>query len=289
MFKNIKTYCRGAKETTNEDAIKHSDSYLIIIDGATGLSDINVMAPLSDAEWFSHTAAETLAKKLDDPSYPTSEALVSTSKELLAKYREQFAKQTTKDFPDNLAALPSAAMALLREKNGALEYWGFGDCKAFIKLKHKKGILLEDKALENLDQQAINQMVKLSKTMSMKNAREQIADILMHNRNLQGKDGGYEAYNLYFTDPQKAAQAEFDLSEVESVSLYSDGFLDMVYTFGLINSVDDLHQDLSSGKNMDQLATKMREIQSSDSQMEKYPRFKIKDDASAIFAIYSPK
>ena len=74
MFYHTQIYSVAGNQV-NEDAVGSSDSFIFVIDGASGLNNRNVMGKSSDAQWLSSCIAERLKDTLPDTSRTISEIL----------------------------------------------------------------------------------------------------------------------------------------------------------------------------------------------------------------------
>jgi len=289
MFSEINLLSIGSKSDRNEDCILGTQELLLVIDGASGLTETNITSAPSDSQWFSTRAVSIIHELCERrPMIDSGDVLLLASSRLLEEYKE-FAMQLNRqlDFADR-ATFPSGALAMARQINKKVEFWCYGDCMILIMKKDGEFLIVRDQRLENLDDIVIQEMVKVSREegISVVDSRKYVTQLLIKNRNLQNKKGGYFCFNLFLDEGvlKEAKTLTLDLQEIESVSMYSDGYLEIVHPFRVLESYAILHEKISHEGFARKLFNELYEKQESDVSCEKYPRLKLRDDSSAIFA-----
>ncbi|MBQ3107720.1 MAG: protein phosphatase 2C domain-containing protein [Firmicutes bacterium] len=263
-----------------EDRIGFGPDYLFVIDGASGLDKVHLTDEASDAAWLAIRIGELLEMNLPDPSFELSDLMKAIAQALRQEYDNlSFSYQVAADYP-------SAGLAIVRRRYNQLEYFGLGDCTAVFRLTDGTFDLQREEALAALDQTAISEMVRQAEEhhCTVLEARPYIQDVLVENRNLRNKEGGYWIFDptgigiphcRYFSRP---------INEVASVTLMTDGFAQLADTFTEADGFEDLHQRcLKEG--LAPLADRLFALQEEDDQCNRYPRFKMRDDTCAVTAI----
>ena len=132
MFDVKDSICVGGTSTKPcEDAIGYGKDYCFVIDGASGLSKINIVDKQSDAAWFASQVKDKLCNRLDDDNKtPAKEILAEIIKEINQKY---FYAATSKGI-EPPSDSPSAGIALFRKMDDQIVFWGLGDCTGAVQM-----------------------------------------------------------------------------------------------------------------------------------------------------------
>ena len=139
----------------NEDVFSIGKHHLFVIDGATGLGKNDLMGHGDDARWF----AQEMKRHLE-ASLHLDEDLESIVLRSIKKICDEYDLN-----PDqiNKIDMPSACIALFRERNDFLEFYGLGDTCGVIELMDHSVEMVTDSVLEALDDKVIRTMQKISK------------------------------------------------------------------------------------------------------------------------------
>lgn len=259
----------------NEDALAVTVSSLIIIDGATGLTENRQPGWSSDARWFSHRLTTLLEERLDDISTSIASILATC----LSDLRIEFGAEHSTELG------PSASVLIARLHGGALDIYSLGDCLALIGTLDGTVHVLRDNAVGNLDSAVVHHLqgVAAAQSMSIAQARPLITDLLVRNRKLKNSPQGYWIADLSGTGVTHALTQTFAASNVRDVALMTDGFgasLDLVSL--VTNPAEFLAGLRTIGPT--QLMNALFSRLDSDPEYTSYPRLKHIDDSSVIFA-----
>ena len=278
MFKVISSICEKGSADFNEDSILVSDNYLAVIDGATGLNGIHLTQDGSDAAWLSRRLCELLKDGLSNLSIAVPETLKSAASTIKAEL-------------DNLGynkfenSYPSAGVAIVRQKNDNLECFTLGDTPILLLYKDKSVKCFCDDSLVKLDDTVIKRMVEIHDQTgcTILEARKQVNDILIENRMKMNHKGGY-----YIFEPSGAGidfikSLSVPKADIEAVALMTDGYYAVLSCYDIITDPDKLMQSLLAGKAHD-LLNSLKELAYEDNDLNRYPRFKVMDDATVIAA-----
>lgn len=277
----------GNPKKPNEDAIGYGKDYCFALDGASCLSGINVMDPESDAAWMVQRVAQGLRQRLDaGDDRPTEEIL---TKILLPLREEYFAKLKEKgmDTPDDS---PSAGFSLFRQRNGQLEFFGLGDCVGMASLPDGKVFCWLDHDLPNLDNQVLEQMMRLHEETGLPviQTKSLCMDLLLTNRKMRNHPEGYWILDL--AEPEGLLQAEkrsWALTEPITVASFSDGFAQLTDVFDLYDGYPKLFDAIQS-TDLEALWEALKQAQDDDADCDDFPRFKLRDDTCAIWGVFEP-
>lgn len=268
--------CSGRDNGLNEDIVITAPDLVVILDGATGLSDKQVPGYPSPANWLVNEIAAILPAAWEyKKDFKFSLSL--TLKILKAKFEQITAHLG----PFEPYEMPFAAMiALVREDSG-LNLYRAADCEAYVKAADGKVYnAFPPSALNELDDRMVGSYVEhLKKGCSPELARRLVMPEIRKNRALANKAEGYIAVGL---DPECVFLLEdrpfFDQTGFEFL-LCSDGFSRWVDTFAL-GSVSRFF-DVCSNQGLQSVYHEIRQAEENDSGTLEFPRFKKSDDASA--------
>jgi len=272
---------------SNEDAVGHGRNYCFVLDGASCLSGKNVVDPVSDAAWMVGKVRDKLCELLDreDPR-PTGELL----RQIVAQVREEYVQALQGKNMDAPEDSPSACFALFRQRNGRLEFFGLGDCVGVAALPDGRTFCSLDRNLSNLDHQVLEQMVSIhTRTgVSVREAKKACGELLIHNRNLRNRPGGYWILDLLTDDGiNHAREAAWALTEPVCVGAFSDGFSLLAEVFGQYRDYSALFGAMRKN-DLEEMFRHLCALQDADPDFNSYPRFKHRDDACALWGIFHP-
>ena len=283
-FKIIKQITKRGN-AVNEDSYFSCDSFAFVIDGATAVFDKKITPFKSDAEWLSVKLNECLSKYLLNNELSLKEALRESVKILSSEYL-YFLEQAGLEY--DFTITPSAALSALRINKEKLEYIGFADC--LVLLETKSGEILKinsdprhlrldaikmSKAIEKskLDKISVREAVASSEVRELSKANRAL-------RNLINK-GGYPVFDLSGDGISNAKTAFFDLNTIAGFVIMSDGVADMFKTYNMFKSYKEFYYGLKN-INIIQLLKQQKRLAKNDPDFNKFPRFKMIDDATLV-------
>lgn len=271
----------GGTITNNDDCIGYGKNYIFTIDGATELTPVNVMQSYnSDAEWLSKKVSYYLNNNLENINLTIKAILEDAMIEIKKEYDDACSQKGLENIN-----YPSVGICIFREYEEKIEVFRLGDVLGVIKKKNGDIILIQEKRLAELDEVAIKKQVSIAKeqNISVREAKHHINDILLKHRHLMNKTNGYFILEPKAEGIDKADYQIFEKNEIESISCMSDGFFCVVETYDCVSDYSTLHKILEE-KGAEMLFNKMCKKQEEDKDFNKYPRFKMRDDASVVFA-----
>jgi len=276
----INGFTMPAKEL-NEDAMYVSEKFGFVLDGATGLLKENVSPIKSDAAWFTQTFREFFINNLGDMSKSFQEIVIKGIIEI---------DNTYMSFPnaETVKSKPSSGAAIYRINNDKFEYFILGDCSFLI--EDTKGTVTHLKLddLTRLDAININKMAKIAKEkgINVVDARELINDDLVKTRLMQNTDEGYWILSDDTEAPSHALVGEIPLENINQIVGTSDGFSQIYDTF-FIYTKEELIEKLQNGTSIETLYKTLCTEQDKDALCNEKPRFKLRDDATLIYAKFN--
>lgn len=255
FVKLIKKY-----HTYNEDCLAISSNLFCVIDGATFLKNKD-----------NRTKTET-SKMVKDLSKMLKK--YKGDGEELKNYIYKCSKELSKKYDDTNSCGFSLAYFYLDK----IYIYYLGDCECLIKNKDDEIITIYDDSLSKLDDYAISKMIEISKkeNISIKEARSKINDILIENRNKKNKKNGYSIFEASVNPTFEIYKKVINKKDVKEILLSTDGYQAIYKVYRLIKKEDIFTLDLKDGYN------RIKEVSFLDKMMNKYPRFKVIDDISAV-------
>ena len=288
MYQIKQSICHpGYGVRANEDAVAYGKDYCFVMDGASCLSGKNIIHPVSDAAWMVAKVREGLCALLDSrDNRPTDQLL----RQVVAQVREEYTaalREKGVAAPDDS---PSAGFALFRQRNGNLEFFGLGDCVGVADIPGSKPFYSLDTTLPNLDHKVLEEMVHIHETtgVSMREARKQCNHMLIRHRNLRNKPGGYWILDLLTDDGiDNAIRREWPLTQPICVGAFSDGFAQLAEVFGQYTGYTALFEAMQT-TDLSEMFRTLCAMQDADPEGNDYPRFKHRDDTSALWGVFRP-
>lgn len=243
-----------------------NEDWLLLMDGASPLAPSS-MEP-SDAAWFVREADRLLSSRIH---LPLMEALRDSMKLI---------RRSWKGTSENM---PSSGIVFLRLVQGDLQYLLLGDCTLSLELVDGSFFTVEDDALCRLDRIALAELqdhaAKLGKFP--RECLPLIQETLRRHRDLRNTPDGY-----YILDPSGRGLpyskiGSIPARKIRSVFLTTDGFSQLREFTG--ESFSSLHKRAKK-EGLPSLLGELHHMQEQDSSFNRLPRFKFRDDASAVIA-----
>ena len=277
---NVKEQICLRGNSVKEDRIGADENYIFAIDGASGLNGRHVTQADSDAAWLAEGLRSYLCEHLTDTTRTIGEIVGSAAEKLRREY-DVYWNASEQDSVD----YPSAGVAIFRVCGDWLEYFGLGDCDAIVETSQGEILVLEEMTLPALDKSALSQMVDYAKQhgCNMLEARAALHHVLVQNRNLRNTHEGYWIFDPTGVGIPHARTARWPLTEVKGVAVASDGFVQLVEPFGVARDRAELYQMMKE-KGLAPMAEELFALQAADPECMGYPRFKLRDDTSAVIA-----
>lgn len=273
MFKDILTK-GGKSDNENEDCVYLCDDFGFVMDGATGLLKENITNCVSDAKWYVEEFKNFLIKNLK-----TKKNLKEIMKDGITYVSNTY---NNIEGATSVKSKPSSGIALFRKNENNIEYFILGDCQLII--KDKKNIItkLQLNDLPKLDNINIGRMVKIAKEKNINviDARPLINDYLVETRLTQNTNNGYWILSDDINAVDHALQGTLNLKDIKQIIGLTDGFSQLYEVFKVF-TYEELVNLINNKKiSLDNLYDTLFTLQENDSNCNRYPRFKIRDDAS---------
>ena len=271
----------GSPRRINEDTLGYNDHCVFVIDGATGLGDKQYISETgSDASWFAQFAKNYFIQHMDGE---TSSATVIKSMMIAAKVK--FESHTHgQDVPKY--AWPNASLAMLRKREGQLEFIGLGDCT--IHLLDRNDFMQSFCAMEQLsDVESANAKIHLKRVGGMKNTTTMLSEerTLEHLREIRSQQNtmqsGFWTLGMVPEAADHLVESIVELELPADALLCSDGFNALCDSYRKYSPKQMVTFARSQG--LDVMGDALRKIERiEDPDASSFPRFKQSDDATAV-------
>ncbi len=277
----------------SSDGIKNEDKagvriakqagFAWMIDGATGVNNSkHISECLTDATWYAEELNEIFYTLNNDVNVET---MAATS---IQKIAAAYAKKTeyVREIPK--MELPSAAVFWMKwlhdEFTPSLYHinmgW-LGDCVAIIEYKNKIFTYgNEVSGFSHDDIISLFQNVKLEAAHSIELQKTLLDTAIEEERMRMNKKNGYWIFSTDTEAAENLCKNKLTCDSPVRVLLATDGFYRLVDLYKRYTDEELIHTCKNKGLNY--LAKELRMIELQDSLHEKYPRFKISDDATAL-------
>lgn len=275
---SINGFVSGKGEVCNEDSVFSSENVLVVIDGATGLNGIHLTDSDTDAAWLSQRLCSLLGEGLSDLSSAVPEILKRSAAQLKTELDEMGYDRYENSYP-------SAGVAVARLNNGMLECFSLGDVPVVVTKKDGSLLYICDGALSARDDKVIEKMKSIHEQTgcTVAQARQQVNDILLKNRLEMNQKGAYYCFEPTGAGIDFITHKDIPIEDISLIALMSDGFYAAVSCFKIISGNEELMRQLTDGK-AEEILHSIKSLAHEDTDLNRFPRFKIMDDSSVIAA-----
>lgn len=248
----------------NEDRFVIGKDFYLVIDGATPLikdKDRNLACLM----------VKYIKENISKYKGRVKERLETISKDLYIKLGLN---------TDDTSYLPSASLSYVERIEDKYYIGVVGDCEVCV-VSNNKVKRYYDGSLSKLDAISLEKMIKASKekNIDIVKARPEIIDVLIKHRKMINKPGGYNGYTLGKNFKLNVKEEVINVSDVDKMYLYSDGFSSSFTTFKIHESFEEMFLNI---KDIKEEVEMIKERAYLDATCNKYPRFKVIDDITVI-------
>ncbi|QPC88147.1 hypothetical protein GA830_16345 [Mesorhizobium sp. NBSH29] len=271
----------GDPQRVNEDAAGGNRCSAFVIDGATGLGTKPIVGlEGSDAAWLARLAKTFFEQKIT-PARAMADLVRTLNKQAATVIHE-----TGGGLPIAAWNLPVASFQLVRVESGGLVTYGLGDCRLF--LADVQGRMIETTALKGSQaresenaRKAIAHAGGLAAIQSLANDPT-VRDELRRHRGCYNSEGG-SVWTLG-TEPAAAKHLVCEQlpAKLPAIGLLcTDGFAALCDLYNRYDPKGLVEAAHTCG--LKALMAQLRTIEKSeDPDGQRYPRFKVSDDATAL-------
>lgn len=271
----------------NEDFVRSTSRYGIVVDGATGLVSAPAVSSrhATNAQWFSHTVGAATCDALDAGA-PVEEALASAVVAAREELEAAFGCPLAAADPD---AVPSATLALAVVTGDTIELYGLADSPLVAVMRDGSACFSTDGVLEGLDAEARRVAMtraeearaRTGRNLTGSEKRTLVDDVILAHRRLRNTEGGYWCLDPSGVGLAHLRRATLPREDVIAVAGMSDGMWRAFGDFGLADASVEL-PGLAPGR-VRELLARLRALEDDDPDYVRFPRLKRSDDASLFW------
>ena len=245
----------------NEDLVWHGPHDAVVLDGSSTLSGTG------------HDAVEFVRAFIGcyENEVAAGRGLVESVNSAISSLRERFDPSLYAE-----GIVPSAAGAFVRETHDALEVVSIADCTVVVLGRDGSVTRVRDCAIDRFDAEVIELAASIRTDTGMDIAETmrlpQIRSALLANRKRMNTPGGYRVLASNMEPIDASSVVRFDKDTVARVLVHSDGF----------DSATEGVSLASCDLDLEGLYRELRASERADVSLNRRPRFKVSDDASAL-------
>lgn len=264
----------------NEDFVYAEDSFGVLLDGASGMGGANHFSEtnLTEAQWFSNAFGTRVSALLSE-GVSVPDALARASASVLHDFENACDIEQLDVFE-----MPSATISIVTVGDDVVDVWWLGDSP--IAVLTDRGIdCLLDTRIGELDALALDEATRRRSARGTSDCAgsDLVSDILRKNRSLMNTDGGYFILEPRGEGLARISHHSYERGSVRAILAGSDGLFAAFDVYGII-SLPEMLEDVSLAA-LRGVINRMRVVEEADPALERYPRLKQGDDASAFFFV----
>ena len=263
----------------NEDYATYllDEGCAVLVDGATGLTKVNLVPGESDAAWYARHLADALANELANPARSTVDAYVCAGNEVAEAYRHFDGASSLERIDE-----PNGSVASLRWQGERVEVSLLGDCTAVVLMRDGSTAVLQDDTLTELDEENYARMFAYATEhgSTMAEARKALNPRFIENRLKMNEPGGYWAADISCRGMAQVQSWFFAQDDVAALFACSDGYAAAV-DMGVVADAGELASRVASGEG-EALGEALRMAEQEDAGCWRVHRSKTSDDATYL-------
>ncbi len=277
------TWTGSGKGRFNEDYALATPEHgcAVLVDGATGLTKVNLVAGESDASWYARHLSRSILAHLDtSPGLDharVTEALVAAGAEVADAYRRFPGARDLERIDD-----PSGSVVVLSWDAANMLVTLLGDCTAVVGLRDQTCHKLHDNTLTLLDDENYERMYASATEngTTMAQARRALNPRFIENRLKMNEPGGYWAADISCRGMMHATTSVFPVEDVSWVFACSDGYAAAV-DMGVVPDASELGRQVAAGQGQ-KIGELLRVAEREDAGCWRVHRSKTSDDATYL-------
>ena len=267
----------------NQDCVGASKSGVWLLDGISEVRNLSLKNNENAVVWFVNRINTYLSQYLDHHDLTIAEILKAAIREI----REELGSLVTIDINSlQYNEHPSASIIVARniqDKN--IEIYSLGDCLAYLQTTNQE-ILIHNNELRRIEKQFQKEILNKKKEYSLMTHSDFLNEIKIIERLKYLRDDLYQndKYHILNLDSVMISKGQMSIHQsINTILLMSDGFSRIIDTYYLFKDYEDLLVNLEK-QGVEQIYDTMREIEQRDQNVQQFPRLRVSDDASLIFA-----
>lgn len=280
MLTPIETLCEsGGDPAANEDAMWHSMSAAVVLDGATGLPGVHLTPGRSDAQWLVETVVRNLRAAADGHDFERT--LQGALEQTAAQLTDAIGGKDPK--PEHE---PMAALGAVSHVGGTLRYWLIGDVLLLLRKADGSIESIVDPRPQASEQAILEEWKRLcALKVPYGERRELVRPLILQARRNINTSHGYRMYSRLASSVSHAVTGSFNAPPATRFVLMTDGLVRASALFGA-SEASYFHY---SGSALRRRFSWMRCKEMLDPEGSGWPRIKPQDDATGVLMEVSPE
>lgn len=282
------TWTGSGKGRFNEDYALATPEHgcAVLVDGATGLTKVNLVAGESDASWYARHLSRSILAHLDtSPGLDharVTEALVAAGAEVADAYRRFPGARDLERIDD-----PNGSVVVLSWDDTSVLVTLLGDCTAVVGLRDQTCHELHDNTLTLLDDENYERMYAYATEngTTMAQARRALNPRFIDNRLKMNEPGGYWAADISCRGMTHATTSVFPARDVSWLLACSDGYAAAI-DMGVVPDACELGRQVAAGQGQ-KIEELLRVAEREDAGCWRVHRSKTSDDATYLLLSFA--
>jgi hypothetical protein len=245
-----------------------------VFDGVTGINKQNHLGAASDAAWLVSRAHDHLLR-LAAIDKPLPDLLAALVESMTAEWNSV---TNGLKLPEDYDP-PAACLVFVKRYGDRWKALRLGDSCLLARSDHRGRQVVAASPNNAFDNWLSSEARKRrdAGVLDVKKLLEEFRPQLLAGRQRRNKPGGY---SILECSPAALAMPEFiELGRPAEILLCTDGYFRAVDHYGLFDETGLIN---ASGRSVENVMARIRAVEASDPQCEKYLRFKPADDATAV-------
>ncbi|MEQ3729060.1 MAG: PP2C family serine/threonine-protein phosphatase [Tateyamaria sp.] len=257
----------GHADKPNDDRCGSIANLAWVVDGATDLSEPGLLGSQGGASWLASAASSTFA---------ISEAtdIQQTCQAAFSRIEAQFEAQRTREV-SNPWEMPKAAFAVALLKDDVLWVAWAADCPILL-ISNDNNVWCTDEpdsSAEMAEARALGAGVGTDPVLT--------GEVLENRRIDRSRENHFALSPNANSSTLATHYAHFNISIGDEVILMSDGFASIVTDYRKYTAQEMV--EVIKSKGLGTIVEEIRVIERKDSACRQFPRFKVSDDATAVW------
>ena len=259
----------------NEDRLFVSEDFAFVLDGATSLTKEKYSSFNSDAEWCAEWWQNYLRQAMK-----SNIPLCDIVREGIKKHIKDF-KALAKNNP--ITDFPSTTIAAVRRVNGKLELYVLGDSILLFKTKAGFTFHISEARVDFIDKTNISILLDKAKKekLSLAQTGKKYPEYVLDGRMRKNLKFGYSILSNDVKAADNAIYTFIDEELIDKMFILSDGFSQVFDTVKFLTENEFVNK-INCRKDAEKVYAKLYKLQEKDKLCYKYPRLKLRDDASLV-------
>ncbi|MFF9757422.1 hypothetical protein ACF1FC_32425 [Streptomyces sp. NPDC014344] len=254
----------------NEDTVHVSPTGVVVLDGLSAPKDLP-MGCIHGTPWFVRQLGTCLINLIGDNTVTLREALRTAIVKVNDLHRGTCALDQE--------AVPASTVVMVRERGDVLDYLVLSDSVLVLDLGEEGIQTITDKRVEEVASEEMRAALQ-GPTGTPEHAAR-VSALVTVQRRLRNQPGGYWVAATNPAAADEAVTGTISIAQVRQAALLTDGASRLVDSFGALSWAQLL--DLLHDEGPAALIARTREAELTDPVGERWPRFKLSDDATAAY------